>query len=166
LKSVYLEIHADLVKLVFHSCHLNDLNVHQQVGIVAINLIGNSVGDLKTAPTSNQAPMTDLAYDVYIDEFTSKYIHLFTIRKEQAIVDEDYILAKKLKSVLDFLAVEYKEIAKLQISKKRAIENDDFDTAQILKLEIREKRKDIEKGVFDLGFSVNQNGAVISRGVI
>merc|ERR1711871_986873 len=48
LKTVYLEHVRNFVKLVIHQCHANKYNLFNQVGIVAVNLIGSgdaSMGD-------------------------------------------------------------------------------------------------------------------------
>jgi centrosomal protein CEP104 len=46
LKSVYVTAEAVLLKLIFHQCHLNNFNVFNQIGLIALNVIGEVV----TAP--------------------------------------------------------------------------------------------------------------------
>lgn len=43
LKSVYVDSLAIILKLIFHKCHLNNFNVFNQIGLVAINCIGSNV---------------------------------------------------------------------------------------------------------------------------
>ena len=40
LKSVYLKAKGVFMKLLLHKCHVNTLNLHNQVGLVAINMLG------------------------------------------------------------------------------------------------------------------------------
>lgn len=43
LKSVYVDSNAVLLKLIFHKCHLNNFNVFNQIGLIALNCIGDTV---------------------------------------------------------------------------------------------------------------------------
>jgi len=58
LKSVHVSIDAVALRLVVHRCHVNKLNIYNQVGVVALNLIGEP---LSGAP-SNGAPAGAPAY--------------------------------------------------------------------------------------------------------
>jgi centrosomal protein CEP104 len=40
LKSVHVSVDAAALRLVVHRCHVNKLNIYNQVGVVALNLIG------------------------------------------------------------------------------------------------------------------------------
>ena len=40
LKSVYVDSLAVILKLILHKCHLNNFNVFNQIGLVAVNCIG------------------------------------------------------------------------------------------------------------------------------
>jgi centrosomal protein CEP104 len=52
LKSVYVTAEAVLLKLIFHQCHLNNFNVFNQIGIIALNCIGEVVPIAKQAEAS------------------------------------------------------------------------------------------------------------------
>jgi len=55
LKSVYVDSPALLLKLIFHKCHLNNFNVFNQIGLIALNCIGSN--NLQEAgPDPMQAP--------------------------------------------------------------------------------------------------------------
>ena len=43
LKSVYVDSEAVLLKLVVHKCHLNNFNVFNQIGIIALNCMGEPI---------------------------------------------------------------------------------------------------------------------------
>ncbi|KAH6577880.1 hypothetical protein BASA62_000640 [Batrachochytrium salamandrivorans] len=40
LKTIHLDAEVNLVKLVLHKCHVNALNLYNQIGLVAINVLG------------------------------------------------------------------------------------------------------------------------------
>lgn len=42
LKSVYLKARGHFLKLVLHKCYVNSLNLYNQVGLIAINVLGSS----------------------------------------------------------------------------------------------------------------------------
>jgi len=48
LKSVYLKKRGAFLKLLFHRCHINSLNLYNQVGLIAINVLGTP--DARVAP--------------------------------------------------------------------------------------------------------------------
>ena len=52
LKSVYVDSQAVLLKLIFHKCHLNNFNVFNQIGLIALNCIGEPVSIQKQAEAS------------------------------------------------------------------------------------------------------------------
>ena len=43
LKSVYLKSKGVFMKLLLHKCHVNALNLHNQVGLVALNVLGTPI---------------------------------------------------------------------------------------------------------------------------
>ena len=52
LKSVYVDSAAVLLKLIFHKCHLNNFNVFNQIGLIALNCIGESIAMNRAAEAS------------------------------------------------------------------------------------------------------------------
>jgi centrosomal protein CEP104 len=52
LKSVYVESNAVLLKFIFHKCHMNNFNVFNQIGLIAINCIGEPISTTKQAEAS------------------------------------------------------------------------------------------------------------------
>jgi hypothetical protein len=43
LKSVHVNVDAVILRVVVHKCHVNKLNIYNQVGIVALNVIGEPI---------------------------------------------------------------------------------------------------------------------------
>jgi centrosomal protein CEP104 len=44
LKSVYLKARGSFLKLLFHKSHINTLNLYNQVGLIALNILGQQSG--------------------------------------------------------------------------------------------------------------------------
>ena len=53
LKSVQLDAYGRFLKIVAHSCHTNKLNMYSQIGLIAINLIGDAVSPGSGAPAES-----------------------------------------------------------------------------------------------------------------
>ena len=50
LKSVYLKARGSFLKLLFHKSHVNTLNLYNQVGLIAINILGQLAGGVRGGP--------------------------------------------------------------------------------------------------------------------
>lgn len=51
LKSVYVDVSAQFLRILFHKCHVNKYNIVNQVGIIALNCLGEALGpDLAVGP--------------------------------------------------------------------------------------------------------------------
>lgn len=51
LKSVYVDVSAQFVRIVLHKCHVNRYNIVNQVGLIALNCLGEALGpDLAIGP--------------------------------------------------------------------------------------------------------------------
>lgn len=82
LKSVYVTADAVLLKLIFHKCHLNNFNVFNQIGLIALNCIGENVPASKQADASlpsrssqfmhhqNQGPPSSMSSSAGMDNDT------------------------------------------------------------------------------------------------
>lgn len=157
LKNVHLDVAAYFVRFVVHRCFVNKYNIYNQVGIVAINLVGEYLSappadsqgylDINPAPMSeqpyyNQAAMevADLNLDVHVDSLTAAKIRELVRAKEQAVAAEDYDEAKRLKFSIERLKVVGQKIAQLEARKRAAVEKEDYDLAKGLKLDIDKLR--------------------------
>lgn len=58
LKSVYVDAYALLLKVVLHKCHVNKFNLHNQVGLIAVNCMGEAEGKTSAVP-ADQAMFED-----------------------------------------------------------------------------------------------------------
>mmetsp|Transcript_12935 Transcript_12935/g.45468 ORF Transcript_12935/g.45468 Transcript_12935/m.45468 type:complete len:345 (+) Transcript_12935:48-1082(+) len=151
LKSVQLDAYGKFLKIVAHTCHANKMNIYSQVGIIAINVIGDAVGNSPAAiPSAPTQPITqnrkeisaldDVTFDLNFDPTTAAQIRELHIAKERAVKAEDYDAAKRLKDAIERLKQVGSRVAKLELRKKAAVDNEDYDTAKALKSEIDKLR--------------------------
>lgn len=142
LKSVYLDVPAYYLKVAFHKCHSNKQNVFNQVGVIAINCLGEIVEateKLEVPRLVNQPSDDGNTYD----SVTSEKLKLLNEAKEKAVAQEDFDEAKKIKEIMDKLKGIGKQLAVLEQKKKAAIENEDYETAKTIKIEIDRLRDSV-----------------------
>eukprot|EP00240_Pyramimonas_obovata_P012838 CAMPEP_0118939966 /NCGR_PEP_ID=MMETSP1169-20130426/30302_1 /TAXON_ID=36882 /ORGANISM="Pyramimonas obovata, Strain CCMP722" /LENGTH=261 /DNA_ID=CAMNT_0006884353 /DNA_START=264 /DNA_END=1045 /DNA_ORIENTATION=+ len=147
LKSVHVNTAAHVMRLVLHKCHINKLNIYNQVGIIAVNVIGEhlNLGGNKAlggAAALARAPreVVDVALDMNVDVVTAEKIREILLKKEAAVAREDYDEAKRLKAGIDKLKVVGMKVAQLEAQKQAAVEMEDYDTAKMLKKDIEHLR--------------------------
>lgn len=200
LKSINLEAEGSHLRFLIHKCHINSLNLYNQVGIVAINVIGeprdsdyfiNSIqydsslilmgfdphsDDPAWDPThdnkhavcwglmnkKNEATIDDLAFDIYRDREIAKMISAVVRTKEEALKNENYVLAKALKTLLDLCEKAGKECARLDVTKTRAVDTEDYDTANALKADIERLKYALMAKMRSLGLKLNQDGTIVA----
>ncbi|KAL3152527.1 hypothetical protein ABBQ32_001559 [Trebouxia sp. C0010 RCD-2024] len=154
LKSVKVNSNAYLLRLVVQQCHTNKLNIYNQVGIIALNLVGQVIQseNMPGAPSyvSNHyqpshisaaaGAMADLSLDVNVDPITAGKIREINKHKEAAVAKEDYDEAKKLKLAIERLKAVGQKVAQLEARKRVAVEREDYDMAKVLKQDIDKLR--------------------------
>mmetsp|Transcript_16128 Transcript_16128/g.44039 ORF Transcript_16128/g.44039 Transcript_16128/m.44039 type:complete len:886 (+) Transcript_16128:261-2918(+) len=159
LKSVHVNVPAFYIRLVVQRCHVNKLNIYNQVGLIALNLIGEPIrsrpvetppgGYLqlhppvqKHQPYYNQAAanVADINLDIHVDTVTANKIRELARAKDAAVANEDYDEAKRLKASIDRLKVVGQKVAQLEARKRAAVEKEDYDTAKLIKIDIDKLR--------------------------
>ncbi|KAI4883085.1 hypothetical protein NFI96_011968 [Prochilodus magdalenae] len=159
LKSVHVDAVGTYLKLTFHRNHVNQYNVYNQVALVAINILGDSVdcSDNSPAPSRDQlieqylssthhssaldgsytgsksesiSPLDDLAFDMYQDPEVAHIIRLLDDKKQDMVRLERYDLAKKLKQAIADLQKVGERLGRYDVEKHTAIEREDYDTAK------------------------------------
>jgi centrosomal protein CEP104 len=121
LKSVQLDAYGRFLKVVAHSCHTNKLNMYSQIGIIAINLIGDSASPAANAGQAalpsgaanagaagggarkEISALDDLTFDLNFDPATAAQIRELHVAKDRAVRAEDYDAAKRLKEAIERL---------------------------------------------------------------
>lgn len=123
LKSAFVACRGRFLKLVVHRCHINRENLYNQVGIVAVNVVG--VG----SPVEKQrveAPPPRLA----------EHLGWLVAARERAVEIEDYDAAQRLKDLEAQVRAYGAQVAQLEAAKKKAVQIEDYDRAKIVKAEI------------------------------
>eukprot|EP01060_Flectonema_neradi_P014389 TRINITY_DN2108_c0_g1_i2.p1 TRINITY_DN2108_c0_g1~~TRINITY_DN2108_c0_g1_i2.p1 ORF type:complete len:861 (+),score=179.37 TRINITY_DN2108_c0_g1_i2:250-2832(+) len=160
LKTVHVNCDALYLRLLLHKCHINAYNYYNQVGLVAINILGSMGPTYKQSPTpytletgvmapdsGEGIPLNemkppegiesqDVRYDMQFDPVTLKKIRELTTVKQNAVQEEDYDLAKKMKEQIDSLKLVGNNLLMLENQKSQAVAVEDYDLAKALKQEI------------------------------
>lgn len=117
LKTVYIDQLGRYLKVLIHANHVNKLNLGNQVGIVAINVIGleqssvtNRAGLNRARRSDTDIPIAqmkspsrklskDMASDMHLDSHTAAKLRALSEVKAQAVAEEDYATAKTIKTI-------------------------------------------------------------------
>uniref|UniRef100_T1JB15 TOG domain-containing protein n=1 Tax=Strigamia maritima TaxID=126957 RepID=T1JB15_STRMM len=149
LKSVHVDAIGIFVKFILHKNYVNRHNLCNQVGLVAVNVIGDDYDDnysTTEAGAINQrkadiiSSLDDLAFDMYQDSEVAHIIRKLETKKQAAILDEQYDLARKLKNVSFELHKAGEKLGKYEIEKKQVTDMSDFDKARQKQHQIEEYR--------------------------
>ena len=150
---MYIDQVGRFLKLVIIGNHPNKLNTGNQVGIIAINLLGieepslayhSSSGEM-ASPSHNMS--RDFASDLHLDPMTSNKLRILAQVKAQAVAEEDYITAKAIKNIEVELKTLGARLAEIDQEKKEAVREEDYDRAAMLKEEAMDLRNEIETKV-------------------
>lgn len=161
LKSVHIDDAGNFLKLILHQHHQNKPNIHGQVGIVAINLLGykEGSGGLRDEPRIGRDgrrsddrspsslvpnPLNDLSIDVGLDSHTAEKLRRLAQAKKKAVDEEDYMTAKQIKGVESELMKLGARLNQLDQVKRRAVQDEDYDRAAEIKQEVNGLRAEIE----------------------
>ncbi|XP_076320514.1 centrosomal protein of 104 kDa-like isoform X2 [Tachypleus tridentatus] len=151
LKSALLDSAALYIKLVFHQNHVNRFNTYSQIGVVAINIIGEEMITKEEKPNSFEnkeneikndviSPLDDLSISMYVEGEVVTLLRKLEVKKQKAISEERFVYAKKLKNAMKELKEVGEKLGKFTIEKQMAVELEDFDEARAKKKEIDEYR--------------------------
>ncbi|KAG7213695.1 hypothetical protein KM043_002936 [Ampulex compressa] len=150
LKSVALpETEAISLKLRLHKPHSNAHNVHDQVGLIAINILGEPYGQELSgqgdAPYNPHyiSPYDDLAFEMYVDREVAKIIRQMEAKKLQAVEEERFEYASKLKVAMENLRKAGERLGKYELEKKYAIALEDYDKAKAKKAQAQQYRQQV-----------------------
>mgnify|MGYP003384993732 CR=1 FL=1 len=161
LKSVHIDDVGNYLKLIIHEHHQNKTNLHGQVGLVAVNLLGvkeaggGGMDELRggggqrrsgdKAPSSLiPNPLNDLSVDVGLDSHTAEKLRRLAQAKKRAVDEEDYMTAKQIKGVESELMKLGARLNQLDQVKRRAVADEDYDRAAEIKQEVNALRAEIE----------------------
>ncbi|CAF0816816.1 unnamed protein product [Didymodactylos carnosus] len=146
LKSIHVDAEGLFLKLLIHKNYVNRLNPYNQVSIVAINLIGddadkfdthsnnenqyNEQGTVGTNRSDQISIIDDLAFAMYQDPEIAVIIKNLDKKKQEAVNEEKFEQARKFKQAIQELIKVGERLARYDVEKRQAIENEDYETAQ------------------------------------
>ncbi len=164
LKTVFVEYVGRFLKLLINENHVNTQNIYNQVGIIAVSILGveinqydeesakvsssiNSNSALRKKdhkPTVGANPYNDITVDLNLDPQTASKLRQLADAKMRAIAEEDYLTAKEIKAVEQNLKVAGSKLAQLDMSKAAAVRAEDYDLAKEIKDKADAMREEIE----------------------
>lgn len=171
LKSVHVDAIGTYLRITFHGNHVNRHNHYNQVALVAINVLGDSLDGnaFNTIPSREQliehylnstqleaaldttlmgkcesiSPLDDLAFDMYQDPEVAHIIRLLDQKKQDMVRQEKYEQAKNLKQAIADLQKVGERLARYDVEKRCAIEKEDYDLAKKKKEQMEEYRRSV-----------------------
>ena len=163
LKTVFIDKVGKFLKLIVNENHVNKLNIYNQVGIVALSVMGNddSVSNeydesnvnrsapaiKRDYPKASNNPYYDLSVDINLDPQTANKLRQLADAKARAIQVEDYLTAKQIKISEEEVKTLGSKLAQLDMAKSEAVSREDYDLAKELKDEADDLRHQIEDKV-------------------
>ena len=171
LKTVFIDHSGSFIKLVINENHVNKQNIYNQVGIIALSLMG-SIEGLSAQPKSSRGvgeghpykqhhaagesakmmmiptnPYNDLSTDLNLDPSTASKLRQLADAKARAVEGEDYSTAKQIKTVEQELKALGSKLAQLDMAKADAVMAEDYDLAKDIKDESDQLKMMIETKV-------------------
>ncbi|KAJ3334438.1 hypothetical protein HDU91_002733, partial [Kappamyces sp. JEL0680] len=173
--TIHVDVRAQIVKIVCHKCHINSLNLYNQVGIVAINVLGSVLEPSELAGTidaplssaitrgiiersfaDDHTPMdADLNY-IDHDRFVVHAMASIAEKKKAAVLDENYTLAKSLKHLQEAFNAIGSDISLLSTEKLGALKVEDYDKAEAI-----QKKKHLAAQLREAGYELKPEGLVL-----
>ncbi|CAH8485595.1 unnamed protein product [Heterobilharzia americana] len=157
LKSVHLDASGSYIQLFLHKNHSNSLNLYSQVGIVAINIIGdfinrNPLSDPEDFPpvvhnTDYIPPTEDLAFDMYQDPEVANIIRRLEKQKRIAVMAERFDQAQSMRDAIAQLQQVGERLGRLALEKQQAVEKENYEEANLKKNEMSEIRTNLYRDI-------------------
>ena len=158
LKTVYTDYFCVRVKFNLLRCHNNSHNIYNQVGLIAISILGEfpNINNINNK-NINIENLDKLEDEMMYDPATLKRLKELYRAKKKAVELEDFDEAKRIKVAIDSLKSVSQSLIQLEERKKIAIKNDDFDAAKLIKYEIDRLRNAVA------GANINETNRKIAR---
>ncbi|KAI9490222.1 hypothetical protein BDB00DRAFT_562985 [Zychaea mexicana] len=194
LKSIKVNADGEYVRLVVRSCHRNRLNTYNQVGLLALNVLGQplrheaagvtaipshmarylhhpldessmlSSSTRRTSVSSSQSLSNRLSASGVLDIELQQWISALMHAEEEAARDESYQAAKVYKDISDKLSRFGKIVIDLELGKKQAVESKDYDEAEKIKADICEIKRSAEQLLEQANIHITRDGRVVPAG--
>ena len=135
----------------FHKCHVNKYNLYLQVGLIAVNCMGEvGSGADKQSLMAARDP-TSFEEAMQLDEVTLERVKALWKAKEMAVRNDDYDEAMRLKEAIQRLRSIGTHLAQLEERKRIACDKEDYSAAKIIKMEIDRLRETATNPAFNSG---------------
>lgn len=141
LKSVFIDTKALYLKIALNKCHVNKYNMFNQVGLIAINAMGEELGGVSVPSRKGLPPR--LENELEFDPLTAERLRQLQTAKDRAVENEDFDEAKKLREAIERLKMMGQQLYYLEERKRAAISNEDYESAKVIKVEIDRLRNSI-----------------------
>ncbi|KAJ2999715.1 hypothetical protein HDV02_001958 [Globomyces sp. JEL0801] len=177
LKTIHLDIQTQYIKIDFYKCFVNPLNLYNQVGLVALNVLGSEIvnqmdkvmddfmtsnavvrGIIGKSIHNGNLPFNEDLRFLDHDNFILHALTSVSKRKKMAVNDENYILAKNLKSLQEYISQNGVKLTSLESQKRFYIDREEFDQAQSYQNEIQSLKESITKNILMNGFELSKDG--------
>ncbi|KAJ1396116.1 hypothetical protein B484DRAFT_407424 [Ochromonadaceae sp. CCMP2298] len=167
LKTVFIDHAGSYIKLLINENHVNKQNLYNQVGVIAVSLMG--VDDPYAAGAKGSAvsknPYNDLSIDINLDPLTANKLRQLSDAKARAVEGEDYSTAKQIKLVEQDLKAMGSKLAQLDMAKSDAVMAEDYDLAKDIKDQSDALRRQIEDNIMKINIpGVAQGKPLSARG--
>ncbi|KAI8146629.1 hypothetical protein BJV82DRAFT_599266 [Fennellomyces sp. T-0311] len=194
LKSIKVNADGEYVRLVVRSCHRNRLNTYNQVGLLALNVLGQplrhetasvtaipshmarylqhpldetsmlSSSTRRTSVSSSQSLSNRLSASGVLDIELQQWISALTHAEDEAAQDESYQTAKVYKDIREQLTSFGRIVIDLELGKKQAVESKDYDEAEKIKADICEIKRSAEQLLQQANIHITRDGRVVPAG--
>ncbi|VDK88214.1 unnamed protein product [Dibothriocephalus latus] len=148
----------------------NKLNLQNQIGIVALNFIGEVAGpsfdgdlprNVERLRSDYVSPIDDLAFDVYQDPRFADVLRRLQSQKLEYARRENFDLARQARDAIRRLQEAGEQIFQLELEKQEAAKAEDYETAKAKKELITEIREELSREI-DLNFLLGSTPASAS----
>jgi centrosomal protein CEP104 len=148
-RKVFIDTKCVYLKITLHKNYMNKYNVFNQIGLISVDFFGQPIQMNNELLLRESLKTTEITDDM-IDELAREKIRVLKGIQDEAVKAENYDEAKKIKANIDRIRLIGKKIYDLEFQKKIYINNEDFDNAKIMKIEIerfKSNLKNIDKQV-------------------
>jgi centrosomal protein CEP104 len=120
---------------------VNKYNLYNQVGLIAINCMGELGPQSDTSGASAVSDTATFEEEMQLDETSLERINALKKAKAMAVAADDYDEAQRLKEAIERLRSIGTHLAQLEERKRIACDKEDYAAAKIIKMEIDRLRE-------------------------
>ncbi|ORZ26051.1 hypothetical protein BCR42DRAFT_401487 [Absidia repens] len=190
LKSIKINADGEYIRLVVRNNHQNRLNIYNQVGLLALNVLGQplmhnmnsslsqnhmaqhlhtslddssmlSSSTRRTSVSSNHSMAHELSTSGVVELELQHWTSSLVHAESLAVRDEAYQTAKTYKFISDRLSRFSKILAEFEQAKRHAVDTKDYDEAEKIKGDINEIKQAAEAIIKQANIRITNDGQVV-----